>query len=340
MCFEVEEPIYDEESRQIVESFRKIAKSHAKLFSIQRDHIHELLDGRHNLSSGIFKEGLLKDFLTTVLPRAVSVDSGFIYGFDAVSNSKQIDVLIWDSMRYSAVYKTNDFVIVPPESVIAAIAVKSKFGKRDIENGLDNLLSISPIEIKFRNWVNKDTGKPMYEPILKIFFSFRDPKTEDSALKAAAQFFVDTFSQNEEFATEMYEALVDFNPIQPNAIDVMRVERIIPKLLISVGEKNYSLIQGWGPPDRGQKTYGPAGLKRLPYYYSQKNKITTPLEKMMYEILTSVYLSLNTQGWSLVSAWGDFQPVEGARGGDAMELDESKSAPLLDPKKLAGYKSF
>ena len=85
----------------------------------------------------------------------------------------------------------------------------------------------------------------------------------------------------------------------------------------------------------GANTYGP-GLRRLPYMYVQKNELTTPLEKVVYHVLESVYLALGTPGLSsIVSAWGDFNPTTGSRSGDAWEIDGERGTQLLDPNRLA-----
>src|SRR3989338_5949579 len=107
-------PNLGENDKQIMPRFRTVAKSYAKLFRAQRDHVQELLRDAHRYSSGLFRESLIRNFLTTVLPRSVSVDSGFVYGFDQIQNSRQIDILVWDSTHYAAVYRTREFVIIPP----------------------------------------------------------------------------------------------------------------------------------------------------------------------------------------------------------------------------------
>lgn len=53
---------YGGDDQQILTDFRKVVKSHIKLFHYQRDHVHNLLCGKHNYASGAFREGLLRDF--------------------------------------------------------------------------------------------------------------------------------------------------------------------------------------------------------------------------------------------------------------------------------------
>ena len=69
--------------------------------------------------------------------------------------------------------------------------------------------------------------------------------------------------------------------------------------------------------------------------YIQKNDLTIPLEKVVYHVLESVHLALGTPGLSIVSAWGEFNPITGSRFGDAEEIDKEHGVWLLDPDRLA-----
>lgn len=333
------QPNLGEEGQQILTHFRTVAKSYAELFRAQRNHVHELLRGAHNYSSGVFRESLIRNFLTTVLPQSISVDSGFVYGFDQIANSKQIDILVWDSIRYAAVYRTREFVIVPPEAVIAAISVKTSLGCNELVESLENLLSLTPLEIMYRSILDPKSGVPVFRPITKIVVSYEGPSNLDNALKTVGEFFQARFATDVLLASEMITALQDFDPIHPTQAQVYQVERVIPKLIAAIETIDASLFQGWGPPDdpggiAGVQTYGP-GLRRLPYMYVQENKLTTSLEKVVYYLLTSTYATLGTSGWSLVAAWGEFNPSTGVRVGNASEVIEKRGIQLLDPSNLA-----
>ena len=325
-----------EEGRQILSRFRAVAKSYRALFREQRDHVYQLLGSAQNYSSGIFREGLIRNFLTTVLPRSISVDSGFVYGFEQIENSRQIDILVWDSGRHAAVYQTQEFVIVPPEAVIAAISVKTILNKADLVESLENLLSLTPLELEYRVRLDPNSKTPMFRPITKIVVSFRGPSNLDTALNAVGEFFQDRFASDQTLASEMITAFQNWDPFNPAQEQIHQVERIIPKLIAAIESDNGSMIRGWGPPEdkSGSGIYGP-GLRRLPYMYVQKNELTTPLEKVVYHVLESVYLALGTPGFSIVSAWGEFNPSRRVRIGDAEEIDEGRGIKLLDPDRLA-----
>ena len=321
---------------QILPRFRTVAKSYTTLFQAQRDHIHQLLGSSQNYSSGIFREGLLRNFLTTVLPRSISVDSGFVYGFEQIENSRQIDILVWDSGRHAAVHQSREFVIVPPEAVIAAISVKTTLNKDDLVESLENLLSLTPLEREYRVRLDPSSKTPMFRPITKIVVSYKEPPNLDTALKTVGEFFQDRFASDKTLASEMIAAFQNWDLFNPAQEQIYQVERIIPKLIAEIESDNDSMTRGWGPPEDepSSRIYGP-GLRRLPYMYVQKNDLTTPLEKVVYHVLESVYLALGTSGISIVSAWGEFNPSRGVRIGDSEEIDEGRGIKLLDPDRLA-----
>jgi hypothetical protein len=192
---------YGQDGGQILPSFRAVVKSYVDQFRSQRNHVHQLLGGKHNYASGAFREGLLRDLLTSVLPKSVSVDSGFIYGFEQVANSKQIDILIWDSAKYSAVFKTGEFVIVAPESVIAAISVKTSLDRRELVESLDNLMSVVPLDRTFRRGVCSNTGEEIYRAVLKLVVAYDGPRKQGNALATIGKFYEDKIASDVELAT-------------------------------------------------------------------------------------------------------------------------------------------
>jgi hypothetical protein len=330
-------PKDSEDNEQILKGFRKVTKNYVDLFRAQRDQVHLLLGGQHNYSSGTFREGLLRNFLASVLPKSVSVDSGFIYGFDKIQNSRQIDILIWDSSRHSAIFRTGEFAIVSPESVIAAISVKTTLDRRALHDCLDNLHSIVPLDRAYRQAVDQQTGQYLHRPILKLIVAYEGPANRATALSAVGEYYEELLAINVALAEEMRVTFSNFNPINPSEDHVRTVDSIFPAMIAAIESNEVSLLRGWGPPqDRAaSKTYGP-GLRRLPYMYAQDSKLTTPLEKIVYQILSSTYSALGTVGWSLVAAWGEMDPVFGFRFGDADETLLDQCARLLDPDRLAG----
>jgi len=89
----------NEPDEKILKGFRVMAGGLVDSFRTQRDVVQTLLGPKANHASGVFREGLLRDFLRTLLPRAVEVSTGYVYGFEKVANSGQMDILVWDSMH-------------------------------------------------------------------------------------------------------------------------------------------------------------------------------------------------------------------------------------------------
>nr|WP_315172316.1 DUF6602 domain-containing protein [uncultured Flavobacterium sp.] len=96
---------------------------------------------KHNLTIGILTEEILRNFLTDYLPKSISVSQGFIIYPDG-NLSKQCDVIIYDSMNYAIKYKINDIVIVPFDSVICVIEVKTTITKSIFHKTLEYFESL------------------------------------------------------------------------------------------------------------------------------------------------------------------------------------------------------
>ncbi|MCF6404458.1 hypothetical protein L3C95_16290 [Chitinophaga filiformis] len=84
---------------------------------------------KHNPTIGLLTEEILRRFLATFLPKGVSVEQGFVVGVDG-ELSKQIDVIIYDSLKHAPYYRINDIVVVPSSSVIAVIEIKTTVKSR------------------------------------------------------------------------------------------------------------------------------------------------------------------------------------------------------------------
>jgi hypothetical protein len=154
-------------------------------------------------------------------------------------------------------------------------------------------------------------------------------------LQIVGEYYENVFANDKELAKVMQEVFTEFEPIRPSEEHIQTVDRILPTMVVAIESDELSLLRGWGPPEdmTGAKCYGP-GLRRLPYMYAQSSNLTTPLEKLVFQVLRSTYATLGTMGLSLISAWGEYHPVEGFRIGDADELRQDIGVRLLDPDAL------
>lgn len=98
-------------------------KSVAAEFKAYENRVRNLIDGHHWGEDGRFKEIILMNYLKRVLPSYASVGTGFVKSKDSIT--KQIDIIVYQN-TYPTLFSEGDFVILPPESVIGIIEVKSK----------------------------------------------------------------------------------------------------------------------------------------------------------------------------------------------------------------------
>jgi hypothetical protein len=318
---------YGEVGVPLLSEFRNYAQSFTQSFSLAKDRVRNLLGNRYQYHSGIFREGLLKDFFRTFLPRALSVDTGFIYGFDAVQTSAQLDIVVWDSQRHSAIFTSSDFVIVPPESVVAVISVKSNLANRDLEDGLANLLSVSPIELSICNRQLTIDGHTKPIPaIAKILLGYTAPRATGDALKCLQTSFSEHIATNAILDNALREWVQGGYHFQISEAGQALVERIVPLQIAAIEEPYFSCRTGYGPPGEVVRENPPP---RIAYLYKQGYELTKPFEKVVFTLLNASYHYLGTPGWSSSAAWADVDPGTGVRKGDVHEIVENSGLPWV-----------
>lgn len=109
---------------------------------------------KHNTTIGILTEEILRDFLGKYLSKGVSVEQGFIMNQDG-KMSKQCDIIIYDSQLFAPFYRINDIVVVPSESVISIIEVKTTVAKTIFHETITYFKS-------FKTILEADTNKHLF----------------------------------------------------------------------------------------------------------------------------------------------------------------------------------
>lgn len=104
-------PNYLEYQKSVVAEFKALEKR-----------VRHLIDNNHWGEEGHFKEAILINYLRRVLPKHLSVGTGFIRNKDNIT--KQIDIIIYDN-TYPLLFSEGDFIIATSENVVAIIEVKS-----------------------------------------------------------------------------------------------------------------------------------------------------------------------------------------------------------------------
>lgn len=95
-----------------------------------QDRVRNLIKYSHHGEDGSYKEAILRKMIKRSLSPRYTIGTGFIVKTinGQTENSRQIDILIFDS-SYPTLFSEGDFYIVTPNSVKAAIEVKT-----DIKN--------------------------------------------------------------------------------------------------------------------------------------------------------------------------------------------------------------
>jgi hypothetical protein len=91
---------------------------------------------RHGPTLGTAREHVLREPLEDILPERYGVTSGEVRASDG-SVSGQWDVLIYNRLDTPRMYLSAGAAVLPIEGVLAAISVKSKLGKSEIEEAAD-----------------------------------------------------------------------------------------------------------------------------------------------------------------------------------------------------------
>lgn len=99
------------------------------------DRIHYLIGNRHQLTKGSYREALLRRLLRRVLPDRFRVSTGFIYRWSE-QPTRQLDIVVWDAQRCSALLEEGELAILSVESVAAIIEVKSILNAAELRDAL------------------------------------------------------------------------------------------------------------------------------------------------------------------------------------------------------------
>lgn len=130
---------------------------------------------KHNPTIGILTEEILRNFLSTYLPKGVAVEQGFI--IDANENmSKQMDIIVYDNLLYAPLYRINDIVVVPNKSVLEVIEVKttvnSKTAFHEIIRYFNAISEILDFRTKKRLFIY---NAPTTSKLGEYFHNFKHP---------------------------------------------------------------------------------------------------------------------------------------------------------------------
>lgn len=99
----------------------------------------------HSGEEGRFLEELFKEFIRRRVPTVCGVGSGFVACLEREFTSYQTDILIYDRSRYSPVLEYGDAVIIPHQSLIAALSIKRTITYSQIADETRSLSTIGSL---------------------------------------------------------------------------------------------------------------------------------------------------------------------------------------------------
>jgi len=103
-----------------------------------RDRVRHLIEDRHWLTDGEWKESVIRQILRRHLPITVNVGRGFVVTASATSH--QLDVLIFKSSK-PVLFRDGDLAFVTPDAVVGIVEVKSSVTPKSFSEAAKKLAS-------------------------------------------------------------------------------------------------------------------------------------------------------------------------------------------------------
>lgn len=109
----------------------------------------------HNPTRGTFAESLLREVIAEFLPQRYAAATGFI--MDRPKRSNQVDIIIYDQLTDSPVFRDGGFVVLTPGTAKLVIEVKSVLTggaeSNEIAEAFGNIRSVKQVDRKVRGFV-------------------------------------------------------------------------------------------------------------------------------------------------------------------------------------------
>lgn len=116
--------------------FRAFHQSISDELCSLKDRVRNLIQDRHWLTDGEWKESVLRSVIRRHMPSSVIMGRGFVVGCDEVST--QIDILIIDADS-PVLFREGDLMIVTPDAVRGVIEVKTRLARTQYTKVLKKL---------------------------------------------------------------------------------------------------------------------------------------------------------------------------------------------------------
>lgn len=133
-------------------------------FVSQAESIAEL---EHKLTKGQIREVFLQNLLKHFLPDNLGVGKGIIINNQG-HQSKETDIVIYDSRILPPFLVAKDPNIFPVEAIVAIVEVKSLLTKLELCKAEKAARHLFGVVFKENDWLNK-SKVPMYKPLYAVF---------------------------------------------------------------------------------------------------------------------------------------------------------------------------
>ena len=120
----------------------------------------------HKVAIGIGREKLLESYIRKIMPKALSLTTGFLYK-NGIS-SAQSDIIIFDRNNFGTIFEEGGFSIVQPEAVTHSIEVKSKLYKNELFDSINNIISSVKLNQKIFGIIFAYQGMTLKNALNKI----------------------------------------------------------------------------------------------------------------------------------------------------------------------------
>jgi hypothetical protein len=100
----------------------------------------------HPGTRGTLAENLLREMIRDFLPQRWAVCTGFIMDAATNSRSNQVDLLIYDQLNTSPIFRDGELVVLPPRSARIVVEVKSQLDANHIPKAYNNVCSVRRID--------------------------------------------------------------------------------------------------------------------------------------------------------------------------------------------------
>lgn len=177
----------DEGVDVIEEDIRAYAQSFSSELKSKKDRVENLIGSRHEKSVGDYRESLIREQIRRSLPDRISVSTGFVLMIGDVDGdlkklqSRQIDVLLWDSSNYTAYFEDGDFVIISPEACVGALEVTKTLSGSKLRTDLEKIDSV----LKVSAFTNLSETK-IFTGVIGFQY---DPEGDETLLDNALRYY-------------------------------------------------------------------------------------------------------------------------------------------------------